>query len=418
MKLLSISLRNIKCFENNDFDFKIQDTDTPLSTCVLLGANGSGKSTILQSIVSTFALLDSSYGGETFNENVITLNNDNATIDINFILNDYETSGLLPSDYINTLSSAYSKEKYFDEDGDEHEQFAHLILPTQLQNDFYKISISNQDNMNLFMQCIVGENDEDDFNNLKGVLSEQQIKYLETQKDYATTQDILRTKNKCLVIYLDSVRYLTTLNSLLPDFNTAIDTPKRCSLSSSIKKNILPTYDGIHERLSRRYNNLKSWLFNLEFKKLKKINSYDEIIYNYFVKACNKFFAPIKFHDISVDGKILFKNVQTSDVLNLDMLSDGFKSIFMIITELICRLSLSYDIQYGREYDIEFYELEAVVLIDEIDCHIHPRWQVHILPYLRELFPNCQFIVTTHSPYILNSVQPYEIKKIGDLPFN
>lgn len=60
-----------------------------------------------------------------------------------------------------------------------------------------------------------------------------------------------------------------------------------------------------------------------------------------------------------------------------------------------------------------FYRNEAIVLIEEVDCHIHPRWQRKILPSLTELFPDCQFIVTTHSPYILDGMSEYSIKEIG-----
>ena len=45
----------------------------------------------------------------------------------------------------------------------------------------------------------------------------------------------------------------------------------------------------------------------------------------------------------------------------------------------------------------------AVVLIDEIDLHLHPKWQRELLDYLSNLFPNTQFIVTTHSPLIVQS---------------
>ena len=63
-----------------------------------------------------------------------------------------------------------------------------------------------------------------------------------------------------------------------------------------------------------------------------------------------------------------------------------------------------------------FYMKDGVVLVDEIDCHIHPRWQKNILSSFKELFPNCQFIVTTHSPYIVESVSDNEIVRIGDRP--
>ena len=48
----------------------------------------------------------------------------------------------------------------------------------------------------------------------------------------------------------------------------------------------------------------------------------------------------------------------------------------------------------------------GIVLIDEIDLHLHPKWQRTIVPKLLHVFPNCQFIISTHSPHVINSVQP------------
>ncbi|MBK7436994.1 MAG: AAA family ATPase [Saprospiraceae bacterium] len=49
------------------------------------------------------------------------------------------------------------------------------------------------------------------------------------------------------------------------------------------------------------------------------------------------------------------------------------------------------------------------ILIDEIDLHLHPSWQVKIVKALKTTFPNVQFIVTTHSPLVLSSVKRGEI---------
>ena len=51
-------------------------------------------------------------------------------------------------------------------------------------------------------------------------------------------------------------------------------------------------------------------------------------------------------------------------------------------------------------------EASAIVLIDEIELHLHPEWQRMIIPPLTKTFPNCQFIVTTHSPQVLSHVDP------------
>ena len=49
---------------------------------------------------------------------------------------------------------------------------------------------------------------------------------------------------------------------------------------------------------------------------------------------------------------------------------------------------------------------EAIVLIDEIELHLHPSWQQRVLPDLARTFPNTQFVVSTHSPHVLTSVRP------------
>lgn len=60
-------------------------------------------------------------------------------------------------------------------------------------------------------------------------------------------------------------------------------------------------------------------------------------------------------------------------------------------------------------------EGEGIVLIDEIELHMHPSWQRRILGVLKQLFPNVQFIITTHSPQVLGSVDnSYKIISLGD----
>ena len=59
---------------------------------------------------------------------------------------------------------------------------------------------------------------------------------------------------------------------------------------------------------------------------------------------------------------------------------------------------------------------DGVVLIDEIELHLHPKWQRNIVPALTRTFPNCQFIVTTHSPQVLGEVKGkvYRLKSTSD----
>jgi predicted ATP-binding protein involved in virulence len=53
-----------------------------------------------------------------------------------------------------------------------------------------------------------------------------------------------------------------------------------------------------------------------------------------------------------------------------------------------------------------------VVLIDELDLHLHPRWQRHVIRDLRETFPSVQFIATTHSPQLIGEAHPQEVIRL------
>ncbi len=82
------------------------------------------------------------------------------------------------------------------------------------------------------------------------------------------------------------------------------------------------------------------------------------------------------------------------------LLSDGEKNLLAMVGHLSRRLAEKYD-----RFDNELAD-SAIVLIDEIELHLHPEWQRMIIPRLTKTFPNCQFIVTTHSPQVLSHVDP------------
>lgn len=80
---------------------------------------------------------------------------------------------------------------------------------------------------------------------------------------------------------------------------------------------------------------------------------------------------------------------------NFNTLSDGYSAIISIVTELLLRM---------EAHDVKSYDLEGVVIIDEIETHLHVDLQKKILPFLTDFFPKIQFIVSTHSPFVLSSL--------------
>jgi predicted ATP-binding protein involved in virulence len=84
--------------------------------------------------------------------------------------------------------------------------------------------------------------------------------------------------------------------------------------------------------------------------------------------------------------------------LNVSQLSDGEKCVLAVLGDLARRLTIANPLLDNP------LEGTGVVLIDEIELHMHPSWQRKILGVLRETFPNIQFIITTHSPQVLGEV--------------
>jgi len=90
-------------------------------------------------------------------------------------------------------------------------------------------------------------------------------------------------------------------------------------------------------------------------------------------------------------------------MLELEQLSDGYRNLLAIVLDFARRLA-----QANPNWDNPL-EAPGVLLIDEIELHLHPKWQQTVIPKLRKVFPNTQLLVTTHSPQVLTTVQAKNI---------
>ncbi|HNJ77561.1 MAG TPA: AAA family ATPase, partial [Azospira sp.] len=89
-------------------------------------------------------------------------------------------------------------------------------------------------------------------------------------------------------------------------------------------------------------------------------------------------------------------------------LSDGFH-VYLALVADIARRAVILNEQDGGDAPAL---VEGVVMIDEIDLHLHPRWQRVVLDGLREAFPRLQFVVTTHSPQVLSSAENRQVRRL------
>lgn len=99
----------------------------------------------------------------------------------------------------------------------------------------------------------------------------------------------------------------------------------------------------------------------------------------------------------------IFVNTPTG-VIWYEYLSSGFKSCMSLLLGIIKEIELRYP-----EQDLYAQEFDGVILIDEIEIHLHPEWQARITEALTTTFPSAQFIVTTHSPHVVQNAKSSQI---------
>jgi hypothetical protein len=84
-------------------------------------------------------------------------------------------------------------------------------------------------------------------------------------------------------------------------------------------------------------------------------------------------------------------------------LSQGYQAVISLVADIIGHVWL----EAGEP--VKLQDMEGIVLVDELDLHLHPTWQTEIVAGLKRTFPNMQFIVTTHSPLVLAGCKADEV---------
>lgn len=133
-------------------------------------------------------------------------------------------------------------------------------------------------------------------------------------------------------------------------------------------------------------------------------------------------FSPEEVHNLNTAKKsfsLLDNNVEFSHIIHdsldimlrtsrgdiyLEYLSTGFKSCLFIILGIIREVEYNF-----KDPKIKVNEFDGVILIDEVDAHLHPYWQGKFLNVLKEVFPSSQIIATTHSPHMIQEADAKEI---------
>lgn len=147
--------------------------------------------------------------------------------------------------------------------------------------------------------------------------------------------------------------------------------------------------------------NMEEWLMQLDYASKNDKSSADKRLYRIKEILCGKLFPEIL--DFKFESSDEFHNYvlfQTKDGwFRYPELGFGYQSMLSWVIDLCEKM-------FDRYPNSENPLAEpAVVLVDEIDLHLHPQWQRGVISFLSEIFPKVQFIVTTHSPLVIQSME-------------
>ncbi|MFT5913916.1 MAG: putative ATP-binding protein involved in virulence [Flammeovirgaceae bacterium] len=138
--------------------------------------------------------------------------------------------------------------------------------------------------------------------------------------------------------------------------------------------------------------------FHVLLKEGKEYEGNKEVFFKA-LKDSNPYLKEVEFIGDELWIKVNLEGSET-DLLPLSMHSDGT----VMYIEMVAELAYRCLVLNGHKKDRAIAEATGVVMIDEIDLHLHPNWQRHVLEDLSSTFKNIQFVVTTHSPIIVQSL--------------
>jgi len=172
-------------------------------------------------------------------------------------------------------------------------------------------------------------------------------------------------------------------------------------LNMNTPKKIEPIKPGTLDMSSMGFLDYLNWLKHQEFAAIAEDDSAERTRVRKWFDLFERNLRMIYDSDelnLTYDSKNLsFKvTMPGHEPFGLNELADGYSSLLYIVTQLMMKMENKASMTY---------DLPGIVFIDEIEAHLHVELQKRVLPFLIGMFPRIQFIVTTHSPFVINSIE-------------
>ncbi|OON98240.1 MAG: hypothetical protein ATN35_05700 [Epulopiscium sp. Nele67-Bin004] len=278
-------------------------------------------------------------------------------------------------------------------------------LTSIIDGNYYNLLVYWQENKSLFLDRI------EKLQNLEVLDAQQQAELLKFNKGLEQTENSIQKYSNGLQVDLeDGKGHLQAFTNLVEEkyrkneFILAYFSSKRnLSINKSdniVKTEFKDTYT-LEDNLDSKFIDYLVYLKTQqsfarddnEQEEVKKTEQW----FRRFEKALQDLFEQPKLKLIFNRKELdFYMQEPNKEPYTLNQLSDGYSAVLDIIINIILRM---------EKIATTIYNIEGIVLIDEIETHLHIQLQKKILPFLTSFFPKVQFIVTTHSPFILNSIK-------------
>lgn len=157
---------------------------------------------------------------------------------------------------------------------------------------------------------------------------------------------------------------------------------------------------------------IQEWCLKMEltaFQKRKLITEYElfKCMISTFMQSINESETPSEIYFSSQLNEMVY--IENDNEMPISKLSAGYQSLLWMIMDLAYRTAI-----LNPQGINNLEQISGIVIIDEIDMHLHPKWQWNILNALKVTFPNVQFIIATHSPIVISSCKDGNLISVGD----
>lgn len=389
MKIRKLHLKNIGVFDDEIIEFKPCEVKDKAEIHIFTGQNGSGKSTILMALANSFNFIPNTHSGGELAKS---------------------KRGLL--DAISNLERHNPRQYSF---FDRLREFLQAIPESEELR---------------YEEFDYGSKSDEFFKRIRTVESNKQKSYsAAVTADDGTMAKIYECK-RCQGVHAGTWAEFENYNHLLSsldsrgfelDFAVFAFSGYRQILSKRVEAIKEPkTFNPLHQSLEfiKDYSSENQLTINqliannisksgIEFKKgnFEKSQKSENVL-----KSIQQAIFEITGWQLEFDLRtepidlILKLN---GEELDFDVLPDGLRSLLSWIADLAGRIDL-----LKWKDDLPIFEKNLILFLDEIEIHLHPAWQRKVLPVVQKLFKNSQIFISTHSPFVINSVDDAWVYKL------